>query len=140
MLPLLCVTLLTGISNNLLDKTAICRRRRRGGAPRARRPGRRHVRPRPRRRCSAAPLHFPPNFEPCACGGFYSNNHGGGGSKKLQHMAHCLMDLYGGLVGHDSKVDEMFFKLKQRVAEEAATQNRLFGILGMVEMVIAAST
>lgn len=50
-------------------------------------------------------------------------------------VAHTLCDIYGALQGQSAVVDELFAKLKAKVAHECSVQRMLLRLLGQIDFV-----
>lgn len=56
----------------------------------------------------------------------------------LARVGHLVLDLYGGGVGAWEGVDAALSTLRDRLASEVAVQQRLMGLVGMLEPLLAA--
>lgn len=56
----------------------------------------------------------------------------------LGRVGHLLLDIYGGGVGAWEGVDAALSTLRDRLASEVAVQQRLMGLVGMIEPLLAA--
>ena len=54
-------------------------------------------------------------------------------------MAHILIDIYGSLKSQSVVVDELFDKLRDKVANECAAQKVILRMLGQMDYVMTAA-
>lgn len=54
-------------------------------------------------------------------------------------VAHILCDIYGSLRGQSAVVDELFAKLREKVANECSVQRMLLRLLGQIDFVMTTS-
>lgn len=54
-------------------------------------------------------------------------------------VAHALCDIYGSLRGQSSAVDELFARLREKVASECAVQKMLLRLLGQIDYVMTTA-
>ena len=54
-------------------------------------------------------------------------------------VAHILCDIYGSLMGQSAVVDELFTKLREKVANECSTQRMLLRLLGQIDYVMTTA-
>ena len=54
-------------------------------------------------------------------------------------VAHALCDIYGSLKGQSSAVDELFARLREKVASECAVQKMLLRLLGQIDYVMTTA-
>lgn len=57
----------------------------------------------------------------------------------LVGVANILCDIYGSLWGQSAMVDELFAKLREKVAGECAVQRMLLRLLGQIDFVMATA-
>eukprot|EP00578_Thalassiosira_sp_NH16_P029190 CAMPEP_0181103632 /NCGR_PEP_ID=MMETSP1071-20121207/14971_1 /TAXON_ID=35127 /ORGANISM="Thalassiosira sp., Strain NH16" /LENGTH=723 /DNA_ID=CAMNT_0023186723 /DNA_START=28 /DNA_END=2199 /DNA_ORIENTATION=- len=57
----------------------------------------------------------------------------------LLGVSHILCDVYGSLHGQSAAVDELFVKLREKVANECGVQRMLLRLLGQIDFVMAAA-
>ena len=60
-------------------------------------------------------------------------------STYLIGVAHILCDIYGSLIGQSSVVDELFSKLRNKVANECSAQRMLLRMLGQIDFVMTTA-
>lgn len=54
-------------------------------------------------------------------------------------MANILCDVYGSLRGQSAVVDELFSKLREKVANECSVQRMILRLLGQLDYVMTAA-
>jgi len=54
-------------------------------------------------------------------------------------VAHILLDIYGSFIGQSAIVDELFTKLREKVANECNVQRMLLRLLGQIDFVMASA-
>jgi U3 small nucleolar RNA-associated protein 15 len=57
----------------------------------------------------------------------------------LMGVAHILCDIYGSLRGQSAVVDELFAKLREKVANECSVQRMLLRLLGQIDFVMTTA-
>lgn len=57
----------------------------------------------------------------------------------LLGVAHILCDVYGSLRGQSAVVDELFAKLREKVANECTVQKMLLRLLGQIDYVMTTA-
>jgi U3 small nucleolar RNA-associated protein 15 len=57
----------------------------------------------------------------------------------LVGVAHILCDIYGSLQGQSKLVDELFAKLREKVAGECTVQRMLLRLLGQIDFVMTTA-
>ncbi len=61
-------------------------------------------------------------------------------SKLIVQVAHKILDLYAGVLGHSDAIDELFLKLQRQVRSEVSFHRQIMRVMGSLDGIISAAT
>lgn len=61
-------------------------------------------------------------------------------SKLIIQVAHKVLDLYAGVLGHSDAIDELFLKLQKHVKAEVSFHRQIMRVMGSLDGIISAAT
>ncbi len=61
-------------------------------------------------------------------------------SKLIIQVAHKVLDLYAGVLGHSEAIDELFAKLQRQVKSEVSFHRQIMRVMGSLDGIISAAT